>query len=263
MKRVRWLNALALALFGLLTGQPLAARADPGTLYVAPDGDDARLCDSIAARCRTVQRAVDLAVDGDTVKVAAGTYSDPDTASRGNVVAIDKTITLRGGYDASFADPPDPTAHATTLDAERQGRVISITGEASPTIEGFTITGGDASGLGGTDGGRQDAGGGIYCNWADPIIADNIIIDNVASTSSDRAYGGGIHLESCHQAQVRDNTISSNTASSSDRGLGGGICLHTSDAAVTGNIIISNTGKLSRIVRWRWPLYLPERRTHQ
>ncbi len=247
MKGSQWLIALALGLgltlglFGLLFGWPLTVRADPGTLYVALDGDDSKLCDSIADRCRTVQRAVDLAANDDTIKVAAGVYTDPDTPTLGYVVAVDKTITLRGGYDATFADPPDPVIHPTTLDAQRQGRVISITGDIGPTIEGFLITGGDATGLGGSEGG-QDAGGGIYCDYAHPIIANNIIIDNVASTSSDRAYGGGIHLETCHQAQVRDNTISSNTASSSDRGLGGGICLHTSDATITGNTIISNTG---------------------
>jgi len=245
VKSARWLNALALALvlFGLPAGQSLTVRADPGSLYVATDGDDSRLCNSIANRCRTVQRAVDLATTDDIIKVSAGLHRDADTPSLGYVVALTKTITLRGGYNSAFAEPPSPDAHRTILDAQGQGRVIYITGRGiAPTVEGFTITGGDASGLGGSEEGRQDAGGGIYCDWAGPIIADNIIIDNIASTSSDRAYGGGIHLETCRQAQVRDNTISSNTANSSDRGLGGGICLQYSDATITGNTIINNTG---------------------
>ena len=59
MKGSQWLIALApglgltLALFGLPVGWPLTVWADPGTLYVALDGDDSKLCDSIADRCRT------------------------------------------------------------------------------------------------------------------------------------------------------------------------------------------------------------------
>jgi len=238
-----WLNALALALalFGLLAAQPLSVRADPGTLYVATDGDDSGLCGSIATRCRTVQRAVDLAGTGDTVKVAAGTYSDPDTASQGRLVAVDKTITLRGGYDASFADPPDPTVHTTMLDAQRQGRVICITDGASPMIEGFTIAGGDATGLGGTEGGF-DAGGGIYCYAAHPTITNNTITDNIAS-SSNPAHGGGIHLQECRRSLVSGNSVTGNTASGGGSGRGGGLSLIYSDEAIIrSNSIVSNTG---------------------
>jgi hypothetical protein len=253
MRRLHWIIvsvlglALPLALFGLLVEQTGAVRGASATLYVAPDGNDSLPCNSIANRCQTVQRAVDLASADDTIKVAAGLYRDADTASLGYVVALTKTVTLRGGYTTAFTEPPSPATNRTTLDAQRQGRVIYISGgrDIAPTIEGFTIMGGDATGLGGTDFGR-DAGGGIHCDLAAPIIASNIIVDNVASTSGDRAYGGGIHLESCRQAEVRDNTISGNTANSSDRGLGGGISLQYSNgASITGNSIISNTASMA------------------
>ena len=42
-----------------------------------------------------------------------------------------------------------PTTTPTTLDAQRQGRVLYITGDINPTIEGLSITGGNAAGLGG------------------------------------------------------------------------------------------------------------------
>jgi hypothetical protein len=45
------------------------------------------------------------------------------------VVYLDKTVTVRGGYNAAdFSLPPHPDAYPTTLDAEDQGRVIYITG---------------------------------------------------------------------------------------------------------------------------------------
>jgi len=37
----------------------------------------------------------------------------------------------------------------TTLDAQRQDRVLYIIGDISPEIEGLSITGGNAAGLGG------------------------------------------------------------------------------------------------------------------
>jgi len=55
---------LTLALLWLV-GYAQPAHADPGVLYVAPDGDDANNCASITNRCRTIQRAVDVARPGD------------------------------------------------------------------------------------------------------------------------------------------------------------------------------------------------------
>ena len=55
--------SLTLVLLWLLM-IPLPVQADPGILYVATDGNDANDCSTIANRCRTVQRAADLAVTG-------------------------------------------------------------------------------------------------------------------------------------------------------------------------------------------------------
>lgn len=237
---------LSLALLWLLAGRPPAALARPPIKFVATDGDDSKDCSTIADRCRTVQRAVEVATTGDEIWVAGGVYTDANIVNVGYVVALTKTVTLRGGYDGSFTDPPNPAINLTTLDAQRHGRVISITGDISPTIEGFIITGGDATGLGGTIPGGQDAGGGIYCRLAHPTIADNVITDNVASSSASVA-GGGIHLERCDQAIVDGNTIISNTASTGGSGRGGGVSLDYSDAMLSGNVIMSNTASTSGV----------------
>jgi hypothetical protein len=239
-------NVQADQLLTLYEGQP----PQLGTLFVATNGKDTNNCSSLASACRTVQRAVDLAAEGNTIKVATGVYTDDDTSNVGYTVALTKTVTLRGGYDATFTDPPDPVAKPTTLDAQRQGRVISITGEISPTIEGFIITGGNASGLGGASilGVPGDGGGGIYINNASPIILNNIVNDNIASTLTNTpGLGGGIELESGSASTIiSGNQVFSNTASTGFEGRGGGLHIRKSVAIVSNNTVYSNIGSTAR-----------------
>ena len=227
---------LALGLLWLLGSPNNAALADPGLLYVAPGGN----CGGATPCYATVQAAVDAASPGDEIRVEAGTYSGVSArAGVTQTVYISKTVTIRGGYTTTDWTTSDPVANPTILDAQRQGRVLYITGGVTPTIEGLHITAGDATGLLG-DWGGQDAGGGIYCYMARPTIANSVIADNVGSSNSN-VSGGGLHLEFCSGTVVRGNTIVSNTASTGGFGRGGGICLEYSDALVHGNTIVSNT----------------------
>jgi len=228
---------LPLALLILVVGWPAVVQADTGLLYVSASDST---CGGSAPCFTNVQDAIDAALPHDAILVSRGTYSDGETVTRGCLIALTKTVTLRGGYDASFTDPPDPHANPTTLDALRMGRVISITGDISPTIDGFVVTGGDATGLLGSTAGVLHAGGGIWCQRADATITNNVITDNIAS-SLDRAAGGGVYLELCHAAVVSGNVIVHNTASIPGTGLGGGICLFYSDATIHDNTIAGNT----------------------
>jgi hypothetical protein len=233
VKRNQWLTALALGvglgltltLLWLLARQPDIARADPDILFVAADGNDTNDCSTIANRCRTVQRAVDLAADSATIKVATGIYTDTDMiAAMGYVVVLTKTVTLRGGYDASFADPPDPNANPTTLDAQDAGRVLSISG-AGPTIEGLIITGGYG----------DYSGGGIKVEGAYPIISDNLIVGNSADGD-----GGAIFVNG-GSAQILNNRIIDNTAT----WAGGLRIINDADVTIVGNEIVSNVAQIS------------------
>ena len=56
--------------------------------------------------------------DGEVIKVAAGTYDDiNDYGGLAQIVYLEKSITIQGGYTPAFTEPPDPEANATTLDA--------------------------------------------------------------------------------------------------------------------------------------------------
>jgi hypothetical protein len=225
MKSNRWPIALALvlalALLYSLAALPDSAGADPSTLYVAATDPT---CSGHTPCYSNMQDAVDAAGTGDEIRVATGVYTDPDTADVGYVVMLTKTVTLRGGYDTSFADPPDPDANPTTLDAQGTGRVLIIS-EAGPTIEGFIITGGNG----------DSSGGGIRVENASPTIRGNQIVNNLANGD-----GGAIFVNR-GSVWILKNRIIGNTAT----WAGGLRIINNADATIAGNEIVSNVAQIS------------------
>lgn len=206
-----------------------------GTRYVSQD------CTDVPEPCYvTVQDAVDAAAPGDHIYVETGVYTDLHArAGVTQVVYLSKTVTIRGGYVFMNGSAYNPISYPTTLDAQGLGRVFTVIGDISPTIEGFEITAGDATGLGeyvweGNTGGGiyvQEAvftlrdsvvfgnvaqeGGGIYALDADVTVMDSRIVDNVA-----RSYGGGIAVINTGGV-ISANTVWGNVAG----GKGGGLAV--------------------------------------
>jgi uncharacterized repeat protein (TIGR01451 family) len=203
----------------------------------------------------TVQAAVDASTQPtDVVKVAGYCAGVEARAGLTQTVYLTKTLTIRGGYTPSFAEPPDPLANPTTLDALGGGRVLYIAGTISPGIEGLRITGGDATDLGGDPGG-ENAGGGVYILAATAALTDNQVFGNLAD------FGGGVYLFQS-PATLASNSVTTNTAYSNGGGVdvydssaglfgnliqgneayqGGGLYLDGSDATLAGNEVVSNT----------------------
>jgi hypothetical protein len=201
--------SLTLALLWLLIRLPQVARAD-SPHYVAPD------CTGVPIPCHTtIQEAVDAAVSGDEILIVAGTYTGVSArAGVTQVVYISKAITIRGGYTTTNWTTPYPITQPTTLDAQKQGRVLYITGDISPTIEGLHITGGDAAGMGGVSFG--DAGGGVYVITATVTMSNNQVFSNTGD------YGGGLCFENSTDVTFTGNTVISNTVAIT--GSGGELC---------------------------------------
>jgi hypothetical protein len=237
-----------------IAAPPEAAGASGTTFHVNDD-----VCPALGSGtpidpyCR-IQTAVDGAAEGDEIHVAAGTYTgaqmvvDSRTGyTYTQVVFIDKDLTLRGGYDAAdWGADPNPTANPTVIDAEGSGRGVSIVGwtgtdALSVTIDGFTITGGDYTGLGNPPGGGWqvcheaegiDCGGGLYATWSALVLRDSTISDNIAS-GNDYSHGGGIYLyripPNSTGVRIEDTLIANNSAPGSGGG-GGGMFVDVLDA---------------------------------
>jgi len=221
---------------------------EPGvTLYVAPQAE----CGEAEPCYATIQQAVAVANTFDTIKVASGTYTDLHVFPRNDVtttgvvtqvVYLTKSLTIQGGYDPADWTNSDPVLNMTKLDAQGNGRVMYITGEINPLIEGLNITGGDAAGLGGdrTEG-TMSVGGGIYI-WKSLARLENNIIQNNTAES-----GGGIFVDGPGWgfldepgAVIMGNSIISNKATV----WGGGINISASTARVIRNIIRDNQAKI-------------------
>ncbi|HUT04972.1 MAG TPA: choice-of-anchor Q domain-containing protein [bacterium] len=165
----------------------------------------------------TIQEGVDLSVG--TVCVAGEIESEGGEYAE-EVVVRNKALNILGGYNGTFATC-DPSTYPTTIDpsslqSHETGRAVTFIGCSYAELQGFIISGGDAS-----------LGGGIFCDRSIVVISDNIIQDNKA------LVGGGICLYKCYSpTTVSDSTLLSNTARD-----GGAIACFESYAIIDGNTI--------------------------
>ena len=177
----------------------------------------------------SVQPALNAAIGGKQVWVAAGRYV--------GTITLKKGVGLYGGF-AGVEDPAtfdladrDFVANETILDGNEAGCVVTAPAGATAAtrIDGFTIT----KGIGQLSASTR-WGGGLYLNGSSPTVANNRITGNSASS------GGGICLTSCSPT-ITNNTIAGNSSSS----MGGGLLLFESPATISRNTIAGNSASAS------------------
>jgi hypothetical protein len=241
----------AVVLVALLLSVRLTAVAAPGatTWYVHPNGSDSDT-GTLGLPFATIQHAVDVAVDGDTILVAAGTYTE-------NLI-INEALTLRGSYTVSGTVwlPPGtlmlPGTEATVVNGSGtigQPVVLIEIGSGTVELDGFTITGGNGTDAGGvsTDGmvvlrncvvrdntaANVDWGGGGVVGYDGLLtIIDSFITGNYFS--GDAAAGG---VRAGGSALVMINTVVADNHGDPGIGLPG---IHTNNDLTLVNVTVAN-----------------------
>ncbi|MBN1139900.1 MAG: hypothetical protein JXM73_25230, partial [Anaerolineae bacterium] len=182
------------------------------TTTLAAPAAELRVCLSGCAYS-SIQEAVDAANEGDLVKVAQGTYTDLHSRyGLTQIVYIEKSITVQGGYTLTNWTTPQPITYPVTLDAQGGGRGLVVIDAPDVTVAGLRITGGSADGQGGDPVG-YDAGGGVYVRAPHVTLADcEVFFNHAESGDFCCGYGGGVYLFESDYAELAGNAIHDNTA---------------------------------------------------
>ena len=213
------LPALALGLVfqsGLAVPAASARRLEVKATFPCPDPTVCS-CPDAAGDCfrfLTISEAMTAAVNGDSILVAAGNYTESVTLKSG--------VALLGGYDDAFTSS-NPQANPTTISgAGLDAAIFSPPGMSATTIvSGFILTGG-----GGTP------GAGVMIQGGATVFRNNEIRDNQMV-----GIAGGVYIFGGSLATLDDNIITGNLT----QGSGGGIRIDFSSPTITGNLIEDNT----------------------
>ncbi len=156
----------------------------------------------------TIQSAIDAAANGDTIKVAPGTYLE-------NLVWQAKSIALIGAG-----------ADVTIVDGGGVGRCLTMTDVPdTASVEGFSFVRGSA-----------DYGGGLYLDNSSPTLTNNVVSGNAAAGRYPAGDGGGLYLY--RSSPTLTNNIIAGNSGSVD---GGGVGLYDSSASLISNTITGNS----------------------
>ena len=173
----------------------------------------------------SLQSAIAAAVDGDTIKVADGTYKPTTTTDRTISFVLRNAVSILGGFAGFGAADPDArnvTLYPSILSGDigtigtnndnSYHVVVTMLARSSTVLDGLTVTLGNANASNvsnGTNGGgmlnffnscptlnnciftgnnSSVSGGGIFNCWSSsPILTDCAFIQNSSN------YGGGMH----------------------------------------------------------------------
>ena len=185
----------------------------------------------------TLDEALDRAVDGDIIHIAAGTYAptSPITGGTANdakeyTFEVRTNIHLIGGYPANAqgteeANPAvNPTILSGNLGSDKARHVVVISApkmtDKEVALQGLTIRDGNAGGTGsvtvnGTAFSRQHGGGMIIGNTK--VLIENCqIIENTTAN-----HAAGMHVTGQSLVTIKNSSISKNSATIASSNGGG------------------------------------------
>lgn len=213
----------------VVLGLAFTARAQVFVDASAPDGGTGL---SWATALNDLNDALGVAVNGEEIWVAAGTYTPAGpNGSRGATFLFNRSVTLLGGFagDEESSDMRSAALNEVILSGDLNGddgenfannadnsRHVVTVSTNGVVIDGVTISGGNADGDG-----IDRAGGGILLTGTSPEIVSSTISGNSAAGT-----GGGIYADGGASPRITGSTISGNAA-----GRGGGVYLTNGSSA--------------------------------
>jgi uncharacterized repeat protein (TIGR01451 family) len=183
-----------------------------GSWYVSPVGNDSNDCLAPATPCATINAAIGKANLGDNIYVATGTYTG--NPSDYQVVLIDKSVTLTGGWNSDFTVEDG----MSTIDGAGVHRCMDVTRDVIATVERFVIKNGSNAGA-----------GGIYNFWGTLTLNNSAVIGNTA----DVGIGGGGIENFAGTTTLNNSIVSGNSGSGLSTDYDGTVILNNS--TVSGN----------------------------
>jgi hypothetical protein len=198
----------------------IAEEINANTLYVMPEGAGA--CTSWGDPCE-LQYALSIAQTGDQIWAAAGIYYPTDSTDRDFSFSLVSGVAIYGGFlgTEDIFEERNWETNITILSGdigtpgviEDNSRhvVTGINLDSTTTMDGFTITAGNATS---TDGSNRD-GGGLFLDNSNPTLTHLIFTGNTAHNN-----GGGLYNVSGSPTLV-DVTF---TGNASLYWWGGGMC---------------------------------------
>lgn len=210
--------------------------------HVSTSGSDSNDGLSWVTPIKNLQTAIDLAVSGDQIWVAQGTYY-PDEGTgqtnddRTSSFVLKSGVEIYGGFIGinNVLDPRDFRKHPTILSGDldqNDGASATgnnsyhvVTGVGNTVLDGFTITRGFATGTGP----NEDFGGGLFNSTASPTISNCIFDRNTAVT------GGAIYNTNSSP------TITNTTFSTNNSNAGGAVYNTNSSPSFTNCFFLGNS----------------------
>ncbi len=208
--------------------------------YVDSDVGGANDGTSWANAFTDLQSALTVADPGDEIWVAAGTYTPTADTNRGASFPLPSNVGVYGGFAGTETSrgQRNPAANVTTLSgdigaagdaSDNSYHVVWALAASGATLDGFTITGGNADGAGG------NLGGGMYNRAGSPTLANLVFVSNSA------AYAGG----GMYNYDGSSPTLTNVTFQGNSSGFGGGMVNENNSSPTLYNAVFDrNTAAL-------------------
>jgi hypothetical protein len=220
---------------------PLQSAHAVGVRYAKPAVSGTGDCLSWANAC-TLQTALTGAAFGDEIWVAAGTHKPTAGTDQNATFQLKSGVAVYGGFAGTETalSQRNPATNATILSGDLNGNDVGftnnqenvyhvVTGASGATLDGFTVTAGNANG---------EECPGIGCGGGMINISSNPVLKNVTFSGNTAWVGGGGMYNRSAGPTLTDVTFSGNAGAE-----GGGMRNSLSGPILTNVTFSGNTSR--------------------